>query len=151
MGFRQPNSRFRFFHEGMEHIKSLPETRHIHQPIGVSIETLAKLRDSRSGLRKWFHAERSSSSCNCRNRWPKESFTGPGRPDISSLLLPIQIMTRPDNCGWLGKVVPSVPPLSGVKASSRSSYKHGKFAIFRQALLLALCGTKTLDWHPAGQ
>jgi len=51
-------------------------------------------------------------SCNCRSRWPNEAFTGLGRADMSSLLLPIQMMTLPDKRGWVAEVVASVPPLS---------------------------------------
>jgi hypothetical protein len=52
-------------------------------------------------------------SCNCRSRWPKEAFTGLGRADKSSLLLPIQMMTLPDNRGSVGELAASVARLSG--------------------------------------
>ena len=51
-------------------------------------------------------------SCNCRSRWPKEAFTGLGKADMSSLLLPIQMMTLPDNLGWVGELAASVALLS---------------------------------------
>ena len=52
-------------------------------------------------------------SCNCRSRWPKEAFTGLGKADMSSLLLPIHTMTLLDNRTWGGDLSASVAALSG--------------------------------------
>jgi hypothetical protein len=52
-------------------------------------------------------------SCNCRKRWPKEAFTGLGRADMSCLLLPIQMMTLPDNRGRVGELAASLALLVG--------------------------------------
>jgi hypothetical protein len=70
-------------------------------------------------------------SCNCRSRWPKEAFTGEGRAEISSLLLPTQIMNL------AGEVVTSVAVLSWGAVFFKATPQYGKFTIFRQALFAA--------------
>ena len=127
----------------MQHVNRTAKSNDIHHPIGITIEALSQFEHAGAELRSGLQSSGIRPSCTCRSLWPKDTFTGDGRPEMSSLLLPIQtigldrtVAVRcglPGDCGSRRTIIgymvnlPSrvKPTLSGQIASLRFIEPNG--------------------------